>query len=88
MEVQFNQTEGSVTYVVMARSSSGDLVQISGEIDQSEDVQRVQLSGLEEGTVYNVTVAVRGVDQENIGQAASEPSEAVTFTTGKRLLSF
>ena len=84
MEVQFNQTEGSVTYVVMARSSSGDLVQISGEIDQSEDVQRVQLSGLEEGTVYNVTVAVRGVDQENIGQAASEPSEAVTFTTGER----
>ena len=82
MEVQFNHTEGSVTYVVMARSSSGDVVQISGEIDQSEDVQRVQLSGLEEGTVYNVTVAVRGVDQENIGQAASEPSEAVTFTTG------
>ena len=85
MEVQFNQTEGSVTYVVMARSSSGDLVQISGEIDKSEDLQRVQLSGLEEGTVYNVTVAVRGIDQENIGQAASEPSEVVTFTTGKLL---
>lgn len=66
----------------MARSSSGDVVQVSGEINQSEDVQRVQLSGLEEGTVYNVTVAVRGIDQENIGQAASEASEAVTFTTG------
>ena len=80
--VLFVETEGSVNYVIMTRSPSTDVVQVSGEISASEDVQRVPLSGLEEGTVYNITVAVRGIPQENVGQAASNPSDAVTFTTG------
>ena len=59
--VLFVETEGSVNYVIMTRSPSTDVVQVSGEISASEDVQRVPLSGLEECTVYNITVAVRGL---------------------------